>query len=189
MSEVEMEDRYNNIRNWLLWCYTIFFDFLIISSILFLLSGIHSYDDANIFGFLFTIFFICSIFAYPIHNIFKNLFEKLYDLEQSIRLLFIEVFITAIFLFSLIESPKYFSKIGFWWGIISPLAAILSSAVFMVPFIKNRKIITAIGIVTATFGFVSSFLKFPILEIFNIILTMLGALLTVVGIGSPEIKK
>jgi hypothetical protein len=82
-----------------------------------------------------------------------------------------------------------FAKIGIIWSLISPLAAILSSAVFVVPFIRNRLATTSLGIITTIVGFVSSYLQYPLLDAVSIGFTVTGALFTVIGIGSAEPKE
>lgn len=57
------------------------------------------------------------------------------------------------------------------------------------PYARNRMATTIVGAVTAAIGFASKFYTLPLVEEINIPLTMAGALLTVIGVGSPPLDK
>lgn len=133
------------------------------------------------------VFGMCSSIFYSFFNFV--IIPELYDEEGGARLAFIQTLITSIFLFSVAQSPILFYNIGLYWCIMSPIGILLSAGVYLVPFIRNRMVTTIVGAISAALGFASKFYTIPFAETINIPLTMAGALLTVIGVGSPPLRE
>ena len=110
---------------------------------------------------------------------------ELFDMEDGARLAFVQTLITVIFAFCLAQAPRVFYVISLYWCGISPIGVLLSAGVSLVPYIRNKKATTIVGATSATIGFTSKFYSLPFVEEINILLMMAGALLTVIGVGSP----
>jgi energy-coupling factor transporter transmembrane protein EcfT len=72
---------------------------------------------------------------------------------------------------------------------MSPIGIILSAGVYLVPYIKNRIVTTTIGVISTAVGFASKFYVIPYISQINSLLTITGALLLVIGIGSTTKEK
>ena len=139
----------------------------------------------NIFVIDVTLLTAILFMTIPFRMINEYIIDRPLNDENATRLAFIQIFIITIFLFSFVQNPDNFYLIGLYWCAISPIGNLLSIGVFLIPYIKNRKMITIIGAISTAIGFAAKFYTIPYINIIVIPLTITGALLTVIGIGSP----
>lgn len=183
-TEEKENQKIKNQKYYLKWTYIIFL------AILF--SGSLSYtyvttDDViedpklefNFTNFIGTFYFVgmCAVFMVD------PLIESLFSLEESIKILWIQLLFTFIFLFSTHQEPALFRNLAFWWGIISPLSMILRAPIDKIPLFKNTNLVASIGIIATLIGYASSFVEIPIVQMFDVTITITGALLTAISVG------
>lgn len=130
----------------------------------------------------------CAIFPFVYLLFNKKSIENLFDREDGTRLAFVQTFITIIFTLSFMQAPVTFYIVCLYWCIISPIGILLSAGAYLVPYIRNKIVNVIIGVISTAIGFASKFCSLPLMEPIKIILTVSGALLTVIGIGTPKDK-
>lgn len=179
------KEKTKNIRYYLKNSY-ILLEILLIASSFSILNGYYDPTTGNIDQVLYAVVGFIMALGVVLFHLLEGIINSLYTLNESINVLSVHLLSTSIFFFSLIQSPMLFATVSFWWGVFSPFSLILRPAIERIPFFHNKKLFTATGLISALIGFSASFLRIEVLRMFDVFLTIFGALLTTVSIGYPE---
>ena len=89
----------------------------------------------------------------------------------------------------MVEKRELFLKTASWWCLISPFTLVLTSVIKEVPIFNQKIPIAILGILSVLIGYISNFIYIPIIKMFDVTLTIIGATLAVISIGNPNDDK